>query len=111
MNSVAEGTIPRILGVSTYFNKGVYKAGTAGTSGTPATVGIAGDWTQAMYGTVAGVKIDVNNTGVVTRGTGTSATTVNLWQQNMIAVRAEIEVGFRADTTMFNLLTGAIPTT
>lgn len=111
VNSVSEGTIPRILGVSTYFNKGVYKAGTAGTSGTPATVGIAGDWTQAMYGTVAGVKIDVNNTGVVTRGTGTSATTVNLWQQNMIAVRAEIEVGFRADTTMFNLLTGAIPTT
>ena len=111
VNSVSEGTIPRILGVSTYFNKGVYKAGTAGTSGTPAVVGIAGDWTQAMYGTVAGVKIDVNNTGVVTRGTGTSATTVNLWQQNMIAVRAEIEVGFRADTTMFNLLTGAIPTT
>lgn len=110
VNSVAEGTIPRILGVPTYFNKGVYKAGTAGTSGTPAVVGIAGDWTQAMYGTVEGVKIDVNNTGVVTRGTGTSATTVNLWQQNMIAVRAEIEVGFRADTTMFNLLTGAVPT-
>ena len=110
VNSVAEGTIPRILGVPTYFNKGVYKAGTAGTSGTPAIVGIAGDWTQAMYGTVEGVKVDVNNTGVVTRGTGTSATQVNLWQQNMIAVRAEIEVGFRADTTMFNLLTGAVPT-
>lgn len=110
VNSVAEGTIPRILGVPTYFNKGVYKAGTAGTSGTPAIVGIAGDWTQAMYGTVEGVKVDVNNTGVVTRGTGTSATQVNLWQQNMIAVRAEIEVGFRADATMFNLLTGAVPT-
>lgn len=114
VNNVSEGAVDRILGVATYFNKGVYKAGTAATSsaeGVPAIVGIAGDWTQAMYGTVEGVKIDVNNTGVVTRGSGTSATNINLWQQNMIAVRAEIEVGFRADTTMFNLLTGAIPTT
>lgn len=110
VNNVSEGAVDRILGVATYFNKGVYKAGTAGSSGTPAIVGIAGDWTQAMYGTVEGVKVDLNNTGVVTRGTGTSATQVNLWQQNMIAVRAEIEVGFRADTTMFNLLTGAVPT-
>ena len=110
VNSTAEGAVDRILGAPTYFNKGVYKAGTAGSSGTPAIVGIAGDWTQAMYGTVEGVKVDLNNTGVVTRGTGTSATQVNLWQQNMIAVRAEIEVGFRADTTMFNLLTGAVPT-
>jgi hypothetical protein len=29
----------------------------------------------------------------------------------MVAVRAEIEVGFRANTSAFNLLTGAIPTT
>lgn len=109
VNSVADGAIDRILGVPTYLNKGVYKAGTAGTSGTPAVVGIAGDWTQAMYGTVEGVKIDINDRGVVTKGTGTSATTINLWQQNMVAIRAEIEIGFRADTDMFNLLTGAVP--
>ena len=42
-------------------------------------------------------------------GSGASATTINLWQQNMVAVRAEIEVGFRADTSVFNLLTGAVP--
>ena len=34
---------------------------------------------------------------------------VSLWQQNMFAVRAEIEVGFRALTECFNLLTGAVP--
>lgn len=110
VNSAAAGAIPMILGAPTYMNKGIYKAGTAGSSGTPAVVGIAGDWTQAMYGTVEGVKISFNDTGVVTAGSGTSASTINLWQQNMIAVRAEIEVGFRADTAVFNLLTGAVPT-
>lgn len=111
VNSVAAGAIPMILGAPVYMNKGIYKAGTAGSSGTPAVVGIAGDWTQAVYGTVEGVKISFNDSGVVTSGTGTSATTINLWQQNMIAVRAEIEVGFRADVDCFNLLTGAVPTT
>ncbi|MCR5174613.1 MAG: phage major capsid protein [Oscillospiraceae bacterium] len=110
INSAAAGAIPMILGAPTYMNKGIYKAGAAGSSGTPAVVGIAGDWTQAMYGTVEGVKISFNDTGVVTAGSGTSASTINLWQQNMIAVRAEIEVGFRADTAVFNLLTGAVPT-
>lgn len=109
VNSVAAGAIPMILGAPTYFNKGIYKAGTAGTDGTPAIVGIAGDWTQAVYGTVEGVKISFNDSGVVTSGSGTSAVNINLWQQNMIAVRAEIEVGFRADTSCFDLLTGAVP--
>ena len=111
VNNVAAGAIPMILGAPVYMNKGIYKAGTAGTSGTPAVVGIAGDWTQALYGTVEGVKISFNDSGVVTAGSGTSAVNINLWQQNMIAVRAEIEVGFRADTSCFNLLTGAVPTT
>lgn len=109
VNNVSEGAIPRILGVPTYFSKGMYKAGTAGSSGTPAVVGVAGDWTQAMYGTVEGVKIAINDTGVVSGGEGSGAYTINLWQQNMIAVRAEIEVGFRADTSCFNLLKGAVP--
>ena len=110
VNSAAEGAIPLILGAQTFVNKGMYKAGTAGTSGTPAIVGVAGDWSQALYGTVEGVQIDVNDKGVVTVGSGTSATQINLWQQNMVAVRAEIEIGFRAVTDAFNLLTGAIPT-
>ncbi len=110
VNSVAAGAIPMILGAPVYMNKGVYKAGTAGTSGTPAVVGIAGDWSQALFGTVEGVKVDITDNATVTKGSGTSAVNINLWQQNMIAVRAEIEVGFRADTNCFNLLTGAVPT-
>lgn len=109
INSVADGAIPMILSVPTYFNKGVYKAGTSGSPGTPAVVGVAGDWTQAMYGTVEGVKVDITDNATVTVGSGATATTINLWQQNMVAVRAEAEIGFRADTTVFNLLTGATP--
>lgn len=102
--SANDGVVDRVLGVPTVFNKNLYKAG-ASSGSVPAVVGIAGDWSKAMYGTVAGVEISVSDTATLTSG----QTTINLWQQNMIAVRAEIEVGFRADTACFNKLTGAIP--
>lgn len=95
INSVAEGAIPMILGAPTYVRKAAY------VSGTPNTVGIVGDWTQAMYGTVEGVVIDYSSDATLTSG----ETTINLFQQNMFAVRAEIEVGFRADVSVFNKLT------
>ena len=110
--SANDGIVDKVLGVPTYFNKNLYKAGTAATqsaSGVPAVVGIAGDWTQAMYGTVAGVQVSVSDQTSLPIGTNNAM--VSLWQNNMIAVRAEIEVGFRADTSCFNLLTGAVPTT
>lgn len=102
--SAKEGVVDQVLGVPTYFNKALYKAA-AGSN--PAVIGIAGDWTKAIFGTVAGVEISISDTATLVSGSGASATTINLWQQNMVAVRAEIEVGFRADTTAFNLLTGA----
>ena len=97
INSVAEGAIPMVLGAKTVQSKGAYKAGT------PNVVGIVGDWTQALYGTVEGVKIDYSSDATLVDGD----TTINLFQQNMFAVRAEIEIGFRADTACFNKLTDA----
>ena len=97
INNVSEGAVPMVLGAKTVLTKGAYVAGT------PNTVGVAGDWTQAMYGTVEGIKIDYSADATLTSG----ATTINLFQQNMFAVRAEIEVGFRADVTCFNKLTVA----
>lgn len=105
VNSAADGAIPRILSAPVVSSRGMYKAGTSGTNGTPALVGVAGDWTQAMYGTVEGVQIGISDQATLKQGT----TEINLWQQNMFAVRAEIEIGFRADTNCFNLLVGAIP--
>jgi HK97 family phage major capsid protein len=108
INSVAQGAIPMILGCPTYENRGLYKAGAAPVdsgSGTPAIVGVAGDWSQAMFGTVEGVQIRfADQTGLTI-----NSTQVNLWEHNMFAVRAEIELGFRADTACFNLLAGAVP--
>ena len=108
ISSTAEGGVNRVLGARTLESRGIYKAGSAAagsTAGTPAIVGIAGDWSQAMYGTVEGVQIRfADQTGLTI-----NSTQVNLWEHNMFAVRAEIELGFRADTDCFNLLTGATP--
>lgn len=108
VNSVADGAIPRILSARTLMSRGLYKAGSAAAGSTPAVpaiVGVGGDWTQALYGVVEGVNVSVADQATLTVGT----TTINLWQRNMIAIRAEIEVGFRAQTAAFNLLTGAAP--
>ena len=94
INNVSEGAVPMVLGAKTVLNKGVY-------DGTNHVVGIAGDWSQAMYGTVEGVVIDYSSDATLTSGN----TTINLFQQNMFAVRAEIEIGFRADVNCFNRLT------
>lgn len=101
INNVADEAIPRILGAPTYASKGAYKAGS------PAVVGFAGDWTKAMYGIVQGVTVDISEEATLVTG-ATGAAPINLWQQNMFAVRAEIEVGFVADTNCFNKLT-ALP--
>ena len=107
--SAADGAVARLLGAQTVESRGLYKAGAAGVgtaAGTPAVVGVAGDWSQAMFGTVEGVQIRfADQTGLTI-----NSTQVNLWEHNMFAVRAEIELGFRADTNCFNLLTGATPT-
>lgn len=97
INNVAEGAVPMILGAPVQQSKGAY------VTGTPNVVGYAGDWTQAVYGTVEGVQVAISDQATLTDG----ATTINLFQQNMFAVRAEIEIGFRCDTSVFAALTDA----
>jgi HK97 family phage major capsid protein len=59
-------------------------------------IGVAGDFANsAIYGTVEGVQVDISDQATVNDG----GTQVNLWQRNMFAVRAEIEVGFVARDT------------
>mgnify|MGYP002764735544 FL=1 len=99
INNVAEGAVPMILGARTYQSKAAYIEDT--TAAKKHVVGFAGDWTQAMYGTVEGVQISISDQATLTDG----STTINLFQQNMFAIRAEIEVGFRCDTSVFNKLT------
>ena len=106
------------LGARVERGRGLYKAGEAGSgsdAGTPAIVGVAGDWSMAMWGMVnpgedageviEGVSISISDQATLTIGTEQ----INLWEHNMFAVRAEIEVAFICDANCFNLLTGAVP--
>lgn len=52
--------------------------------------GFAGEWSSAVWGAVEDIKIDMNDRGSVTK----DGQQINLWQRNMFAVRAEVEVGF-----------------
>lgn len=97
VNNTAEGAIPMILGARTEMSKAAFK------SGSPSVIGYGGDWTQAVWGAVEDdVQIAISDQATLDLPDGT---TINLFQQNMFAVRAEIEVGFRADTRCFNALT------
>ena len=111
-SSIQDGTaINQILGESVHYTQGVYK------TGTPATIGFAGDWDSAVYGTVEGIKVSVSNEASITDGVKTlsvGAETVdipnmlNLWQRNMFAILVEVEIGFRVrDAARFVKLTNA----
>ena len=95
IDSVANASIQTILGAPVNYSRGVYKAGT------PAQLGFAGDWTHAMYGVVEGIELAISDQA--TLGKGEDA--INLWQQNMTAIRAEFRVGFVAETAYFNKIT------
>jgi HK97 family phage major capsid protein len=99
IDSVANASIQTILGAPVNYSRGVYKAGT------PAQLGFAGDWTHAMYGVVEAIELAISDQASLTYNDGTNDVTLNLWQQNMTAIRAEFRVGFVAETTYFNKIT------
>lgn len=104
LDSIQAGSsVPQILGEDVYYTQGVYAAGT------PNTIGFAGDWSQAMWGTVEGVQISISDQASITDGEESGVPNIlNLWQRNMFAVRAEIEIGFQVrDTNRFVKLTDA----
>ena len=99
MPTANDGSIGAVLGSRIVENNGLY---VAGTSPAPNVVGIAGDWSQAKYGIVNGIEFSFADQASIDDRNGN---TINLWQQNMVAVLVEAELGFRADTACFNLLT------
>ena len=95
---VGSGTVGNILGAPVAVKKGVYKAGT------PAIVGIAGDFSNAVYGTVEGIKMSISDQATLVDGDKV----IPLFQSNMFAVRFEIEVAFAVkDVNQYMLLTNA----
>ena len=106
---VDSAAIGNILGAGVDINKNLYVAGTAATqsaAGVPAIVGIAGDFTDAIFGMVNAVSIELSREATLVNG----GTTINLWQQNMVAVKAEVEVAFAVKSASeFVLFTGDTP--
>lgn len=93
---VGSNTVGDILGAKVTVNKGLYVAGS------PNTVGIAGDFENAVWGSVEGIQVAISDQATLVNG----EETINLWQQNMFAVRFEIEVAFAVkDVDQFVLLT------
>jgi HK97 family phage major capsid protein len=96
-NLQGEGTIGSVLGRPVFKSRAAYKASNG-------VLGYTGDWSQAVWGTVDDVVIKISDQATLEVGD----TTINLFQQNMFAVLAEIEVGFRvSDDAAFIALTEA----
>jgi len=73
----------RLLGRPAFVGEGVYAA-------TPKILGYGGDWTQAAWGSVGGISFDVSTEATVT----INGVLVSLWENNLVAVRAEAEYGW-----------------
>lgn len=113
LESIQAGSaIPQLLGESVYYTQGVY------ASGSPATIGFAGDWNSAVWGSVEGIKVAISDQASITdgvteldvaapgSGTVEIPNVINLWQRNMFAVLVEVEIGFVVrNTNRFRKLT------
>ena len=107
---VQSGQVGNILGADVSVRKGVFVAGNHDAS-TPAIVGVAGDFDECAWGAVESIQGAVSEEATLsyTNAAGQSVT-LNLWQQNMFAVRFEIELAFMVrDLGKFVLLQGAVP--
>lgn len=87
-----------LLDVPTFTRSYAYQQGSSADN----TLGFAGDWSKAWYGIVEDVAITYADQATLNDG----SQQINLWQRNMFAVRAEMEVGFIVeDTDYFARLT------
>lgn len=91
VNNTSEGAIPAILGSKALIRKNAF------VQGSPNVIGVCGDWSQALWGMVEGIDVSYSDQATIT----IDGEQVNLWERNMFAVRAEVEFGFRADTSVF----------
>lgn len=88
----------RLLNRPSFMGAGVY-------SGTTADIeAFGGDWNEAVWGTVGGISYALSTEATVT----INGTLVSLWENNLVAIRAEAEYGFLVnDTAAFVKFTNA----
>ena len=106
-NDIQAGSpVGSLLGEPVYYTQGVVNG---------STIGFAGEWASAYWGTVEGIKVDISNQASIVDGTRTVGegehaveipNVINLWQNNMFAVLVEVEIGFVArDVARFRKIT------
>lgn len=89
----------RLIGRPSYMSEGV--------AGGDDVLGYGGDFSQAAWGVVGGISYDVSTEASVT----INGTLVSLWQNNLVAVRAEAEYGWLVnDTAAFTKYVDALAT-
>lgn len=79
-NVATEGAVGSIL------NRPVFKADVIDGD----VAALAGDWTNARWGVVGGIKVKISDQATV----NTSAGLVNLWQTNQVGILVEARYGF-----------------
>ena len=88
-NPAGENAVGSVFGAPVIRTRATMPSGAGATAD---KLGYAGDWAgSAVYGTVEGVQISISDQATLNDG----GTSLNLWQRNMFAVRAEVEIGFR----------------
>lgn len=91
--------------IGSIFGRPVLKSGGVYAEGTPAVLGIAGDFANsATVGVVEDINVSISDQATI----NDNGTPLHLWQRNMFAVRVEFEVGFMVrDKAHFNRITAA----
>ena len=87
---VSSTTIGNVLGAPVHKSPWGHKAAVSGGSAAPEILGVAGDWSQALFGGVGGITIKASDIATVKVG----EEMVSLWQRNMLGFLAEFECGF-----------------
>ena len=86
---------PTMQGANSYMLDGVGVTFPHNGSITDATVlDIAGDWTQLVYSIRKDISFKVFDQGVITDPTNSNAIVANLMQQDMVALRMTMRLGF-----------------
>ena len=101
-NPQTDGAIGSLLGREVYKSRNVYQP--AGGAGADETLGLAGDWSSAYWGSVEGIKYEEYG-GPIFNADGTLKHAGR--QDNMFSIICEIEVGFIVrDVNRYARLTG-----
>ena len=84
----------RLMGRPSWMTEGIGEP-TPGTTSTTYTLGFGGDWSQTAWGVVGGITYDVSTQTTLT----IDGQLVSLWENNLMAVKAEAEYGWLVNDT------------